>query len=72
MTEKTKYIPVSQWDNYHPWPTVAGLRKLIKKSKKNGFDKVIVKVEGRLLIDENIFFEWVEGHKPIEVTADGD
>lgn len=65
MTEKTRYIPVSKWEKYHPWPTVPGLRKYIRNKKKYGFEKVIVEVNKRLLVDENAFYEWVEGFKKI-------
>lgn len=60
----TRYIPISKWSIYHPWPTANGLRKLIFDRKSNGFEKVIVKVGKRILIDERAFFEWMKDQKP--------
>lgn len=60
-TEKAnfnKLIPVTDWDKYHPWPPIGGLRHLIFNAKSNGFCKVIRRVGRRVLIDEVAFFEW--------------
>lgn len=57
---KTRLIPVNQWPDHHPWPTVGGLRWMIFNAKSKGFDKVIRRVGRRVLIDEAAFFEWVE------------
>ncbi len=51
-------IPLTDWPKRHAWPPLGGLRHLVFNSKKNGFDKVIVKISGRILIDEGAFFEW--------------
>ncbi len=37
---KPRLIPLTEWPNYHPWPTVSGLRHLVFYSYKNGFDAV--------------------------------
>lgn len=58
--KKTRYIPVTKWNEYHPWPPIGGLRNLIFHKDKNGFDKAVKKVGKRVLIDEAEFFEWVE------------
>lgn len=55
-----RLIPVSKWDKYHAWPTVAGLRYWIFHEKTNGFDQVVKRVGKRVLIDEAAFFEWIE------------
>lgn len=60
MRAATRYIPVSKWSDYHPWPSIGGLRNLIFYRKENGFHKVIKKVGKNVLIDEAAFFEWVE------------
>lgn len=59
--QKTKYIPVPQWEKNHEWPPTSGLRNLIFNKHKNGFDKfgVVKKVGKRVLIDETAFFDWV-------------
>jgi hypothetical protein len=59
-TAETKLIPVPKWNNHHDWPSVSGWRKLIFNSPKNGIDKVILRVNKRILIDEAAFFEWAK------------
>ncbi|HAT1597248.1 TPA: hypothetical protein JAN72_06555 [Legionella pneumophila] len=54
-----RYIPVTNWNDYHIWPPKGGIRYLIFNKNKNGFDKVVKKVGKRVLIDEAAFFEWV-------------
>ena len=54
-----RLIPLAQWNDYHDWPTIGGLRHYAFMRHKNGFDKVLSKVGKRLLIDEEKFFEWV-------------
>ena len=56
----TRLIPIPYWNDFHPWPKIGGLRKLIFKKDTNGFNKVVKKVGKRVLIDEKAFFEWVE------------
>lgn len=61
LLSTTRYIPVPNWEEYHSWPKVGGLRNLIFNRHINGFDKVIKKVGKRVLIDEAAFFNWIEG-----------
>lgn len=58
----TRYITVPDWNKYHNWPPVGGLRNLIFNKEKNGFAKVVKKVGKRVLIDEVAFFEWVKNN----------
>lgn len=55
----TRFIPVTLWPEYHPWPSVAGLRWLAFNASRNGFAPVICRAAGRVLIDEQAFFAWV-------------
>ncbi len=57
---ETRLIPVTKWQEYHPWPPEGGLRHLIFNSKKNGFKKAFKKVGNRMLVDEKIFFECID------------
>jgi len=57
---KTRFIPVSKWNEHHQWPPVGGLRHLIFFAEKNGFHKVIKRCGRRVLIDESAFFNWME------------
>lgn len=58
--ERTRFIPVTKWSDFHPWPSVQGLRWIIFNEHTNGFAKCVKRVGGRVLIDEAKFFEWVE------------
>lgn len=57
--QSPRYIPATNWEDYHGWPRIGGLRHLIFNKDKNGFAKVVKKVGKRVLIDETAFFEWV-------------
>jgi hypothetical protein len=54
-----RLIPLTKWNEYHPWPPPGGLRYLVFHSKTNGFDQVIKRCGRRILIDEVAFFDWV-------------
>lgn len=54
------YIPVTRWPEYHPWPTVNGMRALVFNSATNGFERAFLKVGGRVLVDEAEFFKAVD------------
>lgn len=55
-----KLIPVTKWNDYHPWPPIGGLRHLIFNEKTNGFQSAFKRVGGRVLVDESEFFDCVE------------
>lgn len=57
---KTRLIALADWPKHHPWPPLGGLRHLVFYAKTNGFDQVIRRASGRVLIDEAAFFQWVE------------
>jgi hypothetical protein len=56
----TRLIPVTHWNQFHPWPPKGGLRHLIFNAQTNGFQAVIRRVGRRVLVDEAAFFSWVE------------
>ena len=60
--KSTRLIPVPNWEKYHEWPRLGGLRNLIFNKHKNGFHTVVKKVGKRVLIDEAAFFAWVANH----------
>jgi len=39
-----EFIPVPKWEQYHAWPSEAGLRYLIFNRKHNGFDRCVKRV----------------------------
>jgi hypothetical protein len=55
-----RLIPVPDWNKYHDWPPVGGLRHLIFNEKTNGFASAFKRVGRRVLIDEAEFFHCVE------------
>ena len=57
-----RLIPLTKWNEYHSWPSVAGLRHLVFHRERNGFINVICKPTRRILIDEDAFFEWAKNH----------
>ena len=57
--QSTRIIPLTKWPEFHPWPTVAGMRWLVFNAEKNGFGTVIRRAGRRVLIDERAFFNWV-------------
>lgn len=63
QTPRNRIIPVTRWNDFHPWPTVGGLRHLIFYADSNGFDRVIVRIKRRVLIDEAAFFAWADEHR---------
>ncbi len=62
MTNNTppRFIPLTQWNDYHPHPPIGGLRHLVFHADVNGFHKVIKRVGKRILLDEHAYFEWVD------------
>ncbi|MBF0371705.1 MAG: hypothetical protein HQL52_19895 [Magnetococcales bacterium] len=62
LPKNAPLIPLTKWPEHHPWPTIGGLRHLVFNAEKNGFDEVICRVGGRVLIDEGRFFQWAKGN----------
>lgn len=58
--EKSNLLTVKQFAQLHPAFSVGSLRMLIFKSEQNGFSKAIRRIGGRVLINETLFFDWVE------------
>ncbi|MCO5110486.1 MAG: hypothetical protein M9929_06535 [Burkholderiaceae bacterium] len=61
-TPHTRLIPLTDWNQYHAWPPIGGLRHLVFFERTNGFDKVVRRVGRRVLIDEASFFAWVDSN----------
>lgn len=52
---KTRYIPIPKWPQYHPYPTVSGMRYL-RFYPELGYASAFVKINKRILVDEQEFF----------------
>lgn len=57
---RRRFIPLTKWPKFHEWPSIAGLRNLVFFKETNGFKQVVFKSGGRVLIDEEKFFQWVK------------
>ena len=57
---KPRLIPLTDWPKHHAWPPLGGLRHLVFFAKQNGFDRVIIRIGRRVLIDEAAFFNWAK------------
>ena len=56
----TRFIPVPDWNKYHPWPPPGGMRHLIFHAAVNGFSPAFKRVGRRILVDERAFWGCVE------------
>lgn len=68
---QTRYIPVSQFDKYHPWPTPRAIRNRIHAAQRGtdpDFLKCIKWVGGRVLVDEAAFLQWLR-HQADDAAA---
>ncbi len=62
-TPDTRYIPVAQFDQYHPWPTPQSIHNRIHAAKRGtdaDFLKCIKWAGGRVLVDEKAFLSWLK------------
>ena len=57
-----RLLSVKQFCAKHPWATRGGLRQLLFNRKENGFDKCVVRLGRKLLLDEAAVFAWIEKH----------
>lgn len=58
--ETKRLIPLTEWSNFHQWPTEAALRKYVYERNLNGFSSCLRRVGSRWLIIEDEFFNWVD------------
>ncbi len=53
-------LTVAQFCERHPFATEGSIRALIFHGPENGFDKVVRRINRRVLIDEAAFFVWLD------------
>lgn len=53
-------LTVSQFVTKHPAFRESGIRDWIWRGKKNGLTKAIRRVGRKVLLDEKLFFDWVD------------
>lgn len=69
IVKESRLIPLSKWNYYHDYPTVASLRQFYFYRNKNGFEYCIEpggNNGGRIIINEDKFFEWHKNRKNFE------
>lgn len=57
---ENNYLTVKQFAEKHPAFSESSLRYHIFHARNNGFSKVILRVGRKILIQENVFFDWVK------------
>lgn len=70
--EPSRVIPLSEWNDYHSYPTIGALRQYRFYGEQNGFNEVIEyggNSGGRLLINEQKFFHWLNKRKASNKVA---
>ena len=69
MQTQTRLIPITDWNQFHPWPPAGGLRHLRQRQSAKGFESAFVKIGRRVLVDEQRFFECVARQNQQEVIG---
>lgn len=54
-----RLIPITRWNEFHPWPQIGALRNIRQHCRSNGFAPAFVKIGARVLVKERTFFECV-------------
>jgi hypothetical protein len=57
---QTRLVPISKWNDFHPWPPAGGMRHLRFHCESNGFKRAFKKIGARVLVDEAEFFRCIE------------
>lgn len=57
--QQTRLIPVTRWNEFHPWPEIGALRNIRQHCRSNGFAPAFVKIGARVLVNEREFFKCV-------------
>lgn len=52
-------LSVSQFCQKHEWANVGGIRHLLFNRETNGFDRCVVRLGRKILLDENAVFDWL-------------
>ena len=58
--QQTRLIPITRWNEFHPWPEIGALRNIRQHCRRNGFAGAFVKIGARVLVKERAFFDCVE------------
>ena len=61
--KKDRIILLTEWHLYHPYPKLTGLREFRAKNLKTGDYNFFIKAGGRVVVDENAFFAWLDSNR---------
>lgn len=67
LPNQTRLIPLCRWPDYHAWPTIGGLRHLAL-TRPAGIGRAILRVNGRVVIDEAAFLEWARAQSAADLA----
>jgi hypothetical protein len=57
------FLTIKQFTEKHKSFSASALRFYIYKRRENGFNKVVVRIGRKILIDEKAFLKWIESHR---------
>jgi len=66
MQEQTRLIPLTDWNQFHPWPPQGGLRHLMFHRHSNGFSSAFIKCGRRVLVKEKAFFDAIANRRELQ------
>ena len=59
----TRMIPLTRWSEYHPYPSLGGLRWIRFRAKEFGFESAFKTVGRRVLVYEAEFLRLIRDQK---------
>jgi hypothetical protein len=60
MSDTPRLIPLPRWNEFHPAPSVAGMRWIRFNAESNGFAPAFKTIGRSVFVDEREFFACVE------------
>lgn len=64
MTKEKRYLTMTQFCAYYPWPTFAGMRARFREKHLNGYADAFLRDGKRILIDVDRFWEILREKQP--------
>ncbi|HOH28214.1 MAG TPA: hypothetical protein PLC40_00945 [Candidatus Hydrogenedentes bacterium] len=60
LTGPPRLLSVTQFCQKHEWATQGGIRHLLFNREMNGFDRCVVRLGRKILLNEAAVFEWLK------------
>lgn len=61
-----RLLLVTEWNKYFSYPKYGTLRSLIFNAETNGFNKVIRRINSRILLSVPAYYEWIEENNKMQ------